>query len=538
MACIRVERIVDYLCEPLHRTLHDESPYVRKTAVICVAKLFDISPDLVDENGFLDTLKEMLTDTNPMVVSTVVSALTDIHEADPSVGALDMDSRNVGRLVSALADCTEWGQIAILETLAKHTLEDMDQLEFQVESVIPRLQHANPAIVLAAIKVLCRHMERLPVGHDLGDAIKKKLGPPLVTLLSSSHLEIQYVALRNAGIILQRWPDLLSQSIRVFFAKYNDPLYVKLEKLRLIVLLANDENVEQIYPELADYAKEVDIDFVRNAIKCVGQVAVKIPKSVHLAVQLLLELSKTDVSYVVQEVLTTSQTILRSISGSFGYSVCELCRDPSLYDEPEAEAAFIWIIGEYGHNAHPEYIHILNETLDNFKLKTASVQAQLFSSILKLYVHDPEQHRNLMILLVEKGKSSFDNIEARDRAVFYERLLKLDVSLVRSLDINPPRLECHSNALERSLLALMMAQLGTLSSVYLKRPEEFLTWKPIKSNDDEDANDENGDEIQDGSPNQTGGIPVDLLGGIGESNSFSNSNPRTTTPANLIDLLS
>ena len=35
----------------------DEDPYVRKTAAVCVAKLYDISPDMVEDRGFLDTLR-------------------------------------------------------------------------------------------------------------------------------------------------------------------------------------------------------------------------------------------------------------------------------------------------------------------------------------------------------------------------------------------------------------------------------------------------------------------------------------------------
>jgi vesicle coat complex subunit len=34
----------------------DDDPYVRKTAAICVAKLFDINAELVQDRGFLDTL--------------------------------------------------------------------------------------------------------------------------------------------------------------------------------------------------------------------------------------------------------------------------------------------------------------------------------------------------------------------------------------------------------------------------------------------------------------------------------------------------
>jgi vesicle coat complex subunit len=108
MACIRLEKILDYLCEPLHRTLKDESPYVRKTAVLCVAKIFDLSPDLVEENGFLETLQGMLTDNNPMVISNVVSALADIQEAAPHIEALKLDSRSASKLIGALNECSEY----------------------------------------------------------------------------------------------------------------------------------------------------------------------------------------------------------------------------------------------------------------------------------------------------------------------------------------------------------------------------------------------------------------------------------------------
>jgi hypothetical protein len=40
---------------------------VRKTAAICVAKLYDLKPELVLENGFLEQLHEMISDSNPMV---------------------------------------------------------------------------------------------------------------------------------------------------------------------------------------------------------------------------------------------------------------------------------------------------------------------------------------------------------------------------------------------------------------------------------------------------------------------------------------
>lgn len=81
MGCIRVDKITEYLCEPLRKCLKDEDPYVRKTAAVCVAKLYDISSSMVEDQGFLDQLKELLSDSNPMVVANAVAALSEINEA-------------------------------------------------------------------------------------------------------------------------------------------------------------------------------------------------------------------------------------------------------------------------------------------------------------------------------------------------------------------------------------------------------------------------------------------------------------------------
>lgn len=81
MGCIRVDKITEYLCEPLRKCLKDEDPYVRKTAAVCVAKLHDINAQLVEDQGFLDTLKDLISDSNPMVIGFCLLHLLFIQTA-------------------------------------------------------------------------------------------------------------------------------------------------------------------------------------------------------------------------------------------------------------------------------------------------------------------------------------------------------------------------------------------------------------------------------------------------------------------------
>lgn len=73
-----------------------------------------------------------------------------------------------------------------------------------------------------------------------------------VTLISSPP-EVQWVALRNINLLLQKRPDVLANEMRVFFCKYNDPPYVKVEKLDIMVRLASDKNVDTLLGELKEW---------------------------------------------------------------------------------------------------------------------------------------------------------------------------------------------------------------------------------------------------------------------------------------------
>ena len=169
--------MVDYMDEPLRKTLHDESPYVRKTAAICVAKLFDLNPALCLENGFLETLQEMMGDPNPMVVANAVTALAEINETAPETKALSISPTTLKKMLMALNECTEWGRVKILTTLADHKAADVKESEHICERVSPQFQHVNPSVVLSAVKVVFLHMRY--ISPDAAKSYLKKMAPPL-----------------------------------------------------------------------------------------------------------------------------------------------------------------------------------------------------------------------------------------------------------------------------------------------------------------------------------------------------------------------
>ena len=65
MGYIRVNCITEYLCAPLGQALRNEDPYVCKTAAVCVAKLYDIAQQLVQQRRFLNTLYGLISKFQP-----------------------------------------------------------------------------------------------------------------------------------------------------------------------------------------------------------------------------------------------------------------------------------------------------------------------------------------------------------------------------------------------------------------------------------------------------------------------------------------
>jgi len=473
MGCIRVDRITEYLCEPLGRALRDEDPYVRKTAAVCVAKLYDIAPELVQERGFLEILHDLISDSNPSVVANGVAALSEIAETSGK-DVMKISASVLQKLLAALNECTEWGQVFILDSLAKYTPADGREAEGIIERVTPRLQHANSAVVMSAVKVILSYMELM--GNQNSDAVRnltRKLAPPLVTLINNEP-EIQYVALRNINLIVQKRPNILENEIKVFFCKYNDPIYVKMEKLEIIIKLVSEKNIDQVLLELKEYATEVDVDFVRKSVSAIGRCAVKLERAAERCIGVLLELIQTKVNYVVQESVIVIKDIFRRYPNRYESIIATLCDNLDTLDEPLAKASMIWIIGEYAERID-NADELLDTFLETFEDEDPAVQLQLLTATVKCFLKNPEDTQDMVQRVLDMATEESDNPDLRDRGFIYWRLLSTDPEAAKMVVLgDKPVIEDDTFRLEPSLLNVLIGQIATLSSVYHKSPEAFV----------------------------------------------------------------
>ncbi|KAL1657478.1 AP-1 complex subunit beta-1, partial [Schizophyllum commune] len=157
MGCLCAEKITDYLCDPLYKCLRDENPYVRKTAALCIVKLYDLKPELVLG-----------------VVANTVAALHIAATSQPSTSSSEaalfpITSTILHKMLNALNECSEWGRITILNALLHYVAQDDKESK-----------HICEHVVLAAVKVIMIHMHNVR-REELLKQLVRKMPPPLVS---------------------------------------------------------------------------------------------------------------------------------------------------------------------------------------------------------------------------------------------------------------------------------------------------------------------------------------------------------------------
>ena len=177
-----------------------------------------------------------------------------------------------------------------MEAISIHDPANKEEAEEICERIAPKLNHNNPSVILSGVKVLLKNIDYIN-DKELKKTLLKKLAAQLISLLSTE-AELQYVSLRNINFILQKQPAIFENNIKMFYCKFNDPVYVKLEKIEILVKVADKNNSEQILQELKEYSNDVDMEMVTAAVKAIGNIVIKVEQSVRTAAACVTDILK------------------------------------------------------------------------------------------------------------------------------------------------------------------------------------------------------------------------------------------------------
>lgn len=144
--------------------------------------------------------------------------------------------------------------------------------EVILDRVLARLSHINPAVILSASKVLLRFAKEL--GNDkITEGICKKVSAPLISILNGPP-EMSWIFLRNLQLTLHQFPALFT-NVKSFFVNYNDPCYVKSEKVILMLKICDEASTKFIINEFVEYSYDPNAEFARLSFQALWKLALK-----------------------------------------------------------------------------------------------------------------------------------------------------------------------------------------------------------------------------------------------------------------------
>ncbi|KAK8895563.1 hypothetical protein M9Y10_024033 [Tritrichomonas musculus] len=453
----------------------NNDPYVRKAAAMSILKAYQNSPYILYHYELSPVLKTLIEDSNPNVSSNAVCAYTEINNT-LSTPLFEITIEMVGNLLNTIEDATEWSQIQILEFISDFKPDQNDAYTI-IQKISTRLIQANSGITISAVRC-CLKMCQIIDEPDFTKETFDRIMISLVSLFTNGH-GIQYSVLKSIFVILQKFRQLFEDEVDLFFCKYDDPLYIKLEKIDIILTLTNDKSITKVLEELSTYAaaQQEDIELVRKSIRAIGRLAIVFEKMSKSCVDYLESLIMSRIQYVVQECIVVSVNIFRRYPGQYLHIISTICQClSSTIDDHRAKAAMVWILGEYSTmitNA-AELIDAL--FLESFLEEPNDVQLSILTAVVKFFLCNPEEGIEMLRHVLSLITNEVDNPDLKDRAYMY--LLVLTECPERAMNVvmapEPPMLNIDMQLLEPRLVEALVPLVGSLAVIYKKFPQEFV----------------------------------------------------------------
>ncbi|KAK9817308.1 hypothetical protein WJX72_012438 [[Myrmecia] bisecta] len=424
LCSLRVPNLVEYIVSPISQGLRDGHPYMRRTAVMGVLKVYKQDSSAVKISGMLDTVREMtLKDADAQVVANCLSVLQQVGVVQSMISRVF-----VYAMLNRLKEFSEWAQCQVLDVISTYRPSGEQEVYDIMNVLDDRLSHSNSAVVMATVKVFLHLTLSMPATHQ---QVLERIKDPLITLVSRDHYETAYAVLAHFHLIAQRAPIIFSQIYTSFYCRMNEPSYIKQLKLEILTAIADETNAYEIATELTEYVNDIDEQLAREAVRAVGTIALEVQDVAGIVERLLgfLEIGK---DFITAETIIQIKDLVRrypDIAEACISSVASI--SPSDIEEPEAKAAFVWILGEHGQGIQ-DAPYLLEPVAANFAAEEVRVRLALLPAVAKLFFkRPPESHRLLGITLAAAAADT--NQDVHDRALLYYRLLQRDPELAKRI---------------------------------------------------------------------------------------------------------
>eukprot|EP01032_Pedospumella_encystans_P013573 gene13573-15619_t len=471
---LRLESILEYIQLPLHKSLTDVSAYVRKTGVMGILKVYKLSPSMIENNGYLERLHNMLYDADATVV---INAIYAIEELQLATGGLVVTQQLLMALLNRIGEFSEWGLNTILGLISKYHPANEDETYAIMNLLDPVLRTANSGAVLATFKCFTSLTAKMP---ELQPQIYQRAKPPMLTLVTGAHSESQYCMLKHLEVMLRKpaAKGVFDDEYRQFFVRYNEAPHVKHLKVDLLPLITNPGNARDIASELSEYVTDVDAELSKRAIKSIGEIAMRIDGVADEMTMALLQLIDMDSPYVRSQAASVLVNVVR-LNPSLNIMVLPyLSRMLKRVDDATARASLVWMIGEYA-DSIVEAPYMLEQIINNYEEEqSVLIKLQLLTASMKVFFKRPPEMHAMLGRLFACALNETNNQDLHDRALLYYRLLSSNVNTAEAVFKTTPSTEASSTGFAENMASERMNKLfqefNTLAVVYGMPSDQFI----------------------------------------------------------------
>ncbi|KAL5485750.1 APL6 [Sanghuangporus weigelae] len=447
---INVPMVGNLVILAVKKCANDPSPYVRKAAALAVIKCYSMDPGHLP--SLIPIITTLVNDKSPLSIGSVAVAFQAICPT-----RLDLLHTHYRRLCRMLLDIDSWGQVHVLELLARYARsmlpkpsdcnsnerkpdvggEGIDpDLQLLVSSSEPLLMSRNPSVVMTVTRIF---YYLAPPSQ-----LNKVVGP----LLRFLHLskEIERVVLANLLIITVKHSTLFRPHYSWFLVRTSDLRETKRLKLLILLKLLSSENYQILLREFVVYAADDDVAIVSESIRAIGACANIVPESINHCLSALMDFIKhgpeSSIPASVLVLKTLVQAHLQALSTepsslSEGHSPLRIISDlASRIDEirhASARACVIWLVGQYADRGADTVNStegngldgialwapdVLRKIAKTFPIEAPLVKLQALTLAAKLQVLSTNYHRSFALLTrYVFSLARYDsNYDVRDRA--------------------------------------------------------------------------------------------------------------------------
>ena len=423
LCSLRLPQMVEYISEPLRRSLTDHHAYVRKTGVMGILKLYHLDQEAFERCNFVDILYDMLRDPDPSVVSNCILVLNEVMD-----GGMAINRAIMLHLLNRIHEFSEFGVLQVLELVPRYIPANEDE-GYQIMNLLdPVLRTSNSGAVLATIRAFLAMANY--ASEDISMQVVARVKAPLITHVSSGSPELVYCLLQNVETLVELCPGIFDDEYRQFYVRYHEPTHIKYLKMDILPKLANPDNAPDIVAELAECVADANDTMSRLAVRSMARIACRDvggPGCAESICRRLVELLDLNVPHICSEAATALTHIVRKHPSLKTVVAPPLPRTLKYVTESSGKASVIYLLGECGETVR-EAPYALEKLIDTYDdIDDAEIKLALLTATVKLFLVRPPEVQHMLGRLLAKATDDVSSQDLHDRALMYYRLLRSGV---------------------------------------------------------------------------------------------------------------